>query len=457
MLVPMPGLVLRSGVYIYRRAVPPRLRSIIGKREWKFSLATADLAVAQRRLSTIAADVEREIKEAEAGRRNPAVLAYRAVQDWKQESAQRPADPDAEEALDLHLSTLLEDDDGLGGKKLDKGQRTVIEALLRRHDDDGADNPPLTILFERYYAERKLPPKTKSEWELVSRRFLESIGGDLPARAVTQAHVRNFKTALLATTSKRTGNTMAPATVQKWLNALRSVLSWGKREGYLTANPAEGITVSAKVDREEGRQPYSAEDLQKLFSRDACDARKGRPADTWLPFLAMYTGARLEELGQLRVSDVRVEEDVPFLAIEPGDGKRVKTRSSRRRIPIHPELVRLGLLTFVMSQREAGVERLFPELRATSYGSVTAAWSKFWGKHARELGATDHRKTFHSFRHGFKDACRRAGLSEEVHDALTGHANGSVGRGYGLGVPLGVLGEAVAKVSYPGFQGRFPR
>ena len=66
---------------------------------------TADLAVAQRRLSTITADVEREIKEAEAGRRNPAVLTYRAVQDWKQESAQRPADPDAEEALDLHLTT----------------------------------------------------------------------------------------------------------------------------------------------------------------------------------------------------------------------------------------------------------------------------------------------------------------------------------------------------------------
>jgi hypothetical protein len=193
MLVQMPGLVLRGGVYIYRRAVPPHLRSIIGKREWKFSLGTGDLAVAQRRLPQITADVEREIKEAEAGRRNPVVLAYRAVQDWKQESVQRPADPDAEEALDLHLTTLLEDDERRE-KKLDAGQRAVVEALLRRHDDGGADNPPLTILFERYYAERKLPPKTKSEWELVCRRFLESIGGDLPARAVTQSHVRNFKT-----------------------------------------------------------------------------------------------------------------------------------------------------------------------------------------------------------------------------------------------------------------------
>jgi hypothetical protein len=37
-----------------------------------------------------------------------------------------------------------------------------------------------------------------------------------------------------------------------------------------------------------------------------------------------------------------------------------------------------------------------------------------------------------------------------VHDALTGHTSASVGRKYGNGVPLEVLAEAVAKVSYKG-------
>ena len=57
---------------------------------------------------------------------------------------------------------------------------------------------------------------------------------------------------------------------------------------------------------------------------------------------------------------------------------------------------------------------------------------------------------WNSLRHGFKDACRRAGLSEEVHDALTGHKNGSVGRTYGLGVALKVLVESIANVGYTG-------
>ncbi len=49
---------------------------------------------------------------------------------------------------------------------------------------------------------------------------------------------------------------------------------------------------------------------------------------------------------------------------------------------------------------------------------------------------------------------RRAGISEEVHDALTGHSNGSVGRSYWLGVPLRVLAESMAKVGYAGLNVR---
>jgi len=57
-------------------------------------------------------------------------------------------------------------------------------------------------------------------------------------------------------------------------------------------------------------------------------------------------------------------------------------------------------------------------------------------------------KTFHSFRHGWKDAAR-AVMPEEHHDAITGHANGSVGRSYGRGVPLKVLAESMARISFP--------
>jgi hypothetical protein len=40
-----------------------------------------------------------------------------------------------------------------------------------------------------------------------------------------------------------------------------------------------------------------------------------------------------------------------------------------------------------------------------------------------------------------------AGLKEEIHDAITGHANGSVGRTYG-GIPIAQLKVAVDKVDF---------
>ena len=63
---------------------------------------------------------------------------------------------------------------------------------------------------------------------------------------------------------------------------------------------------------------------------------------------------------------------------------------------------------------------------------------------------------FHSFRHGFKDALRAAGVGEDINDALTGHAGGSpVGRSYGAKdiarrFGLSALADAVSKVGYPG-------
>ena len=65
-------------------------------------------------------------------------------------------------------------------------------------------------------------------------------------------------------------------------------------------------------------------------------------------------------------------------------------------------------------------------------------------------------RPLHSFRHGFKDALRAAGVNEDVNDAPTRHSGGnSVARGYGwkdmvrrFGFPT--LSAAVEKVCYPG-------
>lgn len=71
----------------------------------------------------------------------------------------------------------------------------------------------------------------------------------------------------------------------------------------------------------------------------------------WIPMLALHGGARLMEAIKLAREDVGCESGIWFIDINEDDenetGKRAKNQSSIRRIPLHPELVRLGFVDFV--------------------------------------------------------------------------------------------------------------
>jgi len=77
-------------------------------------------------------------------------------------------------------------------------------------------------------------------------------------------------------------------------------------------------------------------------------------------------------------------------------------RGSRRVIPVHPELVRLGFVDFVeQARRERGrVARLFPLLNPGPRGGFGEGWSKWFGRYIRSLGITNKHRVFHSFRQG---------------------------------------------------------
>jgi integrase len=113
----------------------------------------------------------------------------------------------------------------------------------------------------------------------------------------------------------------------------------------------------------------------------------------------------------------------------------------------------MGFLDYVEERRASGDKLLFPDLRPDSLGNPTGNFAKWFGRHLRKLGISDkskdERKDFHAFRHSFKQACRDARIEEEVHDAITGHAPGNVGRRYGE-VRLELKANGIAKVTYPG-------
>jgi len=208
---------------------------------------------------------------------------------------------------------------------------------------------------------------------------------------------------------------------------------------------------------EKPRDAFTVSQLQALFDSPVFTANE-RPeggkgaAAFWAPLLALYTGARLDELLSLRVDNVTNWEDIHVVHFKhrPALGQTLKTKAkNNRRVPLHPELIRLGFLDYVDSLGADGW--LFPEIdRSPKARSHSSAWGAWFGRYLHKVGIKTDKLTFHSFRHTFKNFARASNIPEDQHDAMTGHASAEVARRYGSaeGYPVGALAESMARLVF---------
>lgn len=301
------------------------------------------------------------------------------------------------------------------------------------------------------------PLGTTSAFETAARQFGEFVR-DLSMRQVTRKHVLAFR-------DKLREDGMKPKTIETKMALLCAMFQVALDAEIVDSNPASRIKVPQPKIKPVVRLPYGTEDLLKIFTDPIYNGdipkAAGGAAGVWLPALGLYTGARLEELAQLLASDVLEDPthgwylNIIDLVEDEGSGedtKGVKTPGSRRWIPVHPDLIKAGFLRYVRRVKEEGEHRLFPVLRKDRRGNYSGNWSKWWGRYSRKrMGITSRLRVFHSLRHTFKQACREAGIAEEVHDALTGHRGGGVGRSYGeRQFPLGQLVKAMKRIRFTG-------
>jgi integrase len=255
-------------------------------------------------------------------------------------------------------------------------------------------------------------------------------------------------------------------TVNKLLTLLGAIISQAERDGYLDkingfVNPfGKGIRFVIH-EREPVRTLFDKADLKAIFNSPVFTQNSrplggGREAAFWFPLIGLLSGMRLDEIAQLRIRDLRQEEDRGrwFFDVDRSGERSTKTLSSIRHVPVHRELERIGLLRYRRKLIKRGAvpdDSLWPDVKTQGERPRSAAWSKWFGRYLRDkCDISNTSKVFHSFRHTFKRMTRDAGLLEEQHDALTGHSSsGSVGRGYGKGFSLGPLVEAIDKVAVP--------
>jgi integrase len=258
---------------------------------------------------------------------------------------------------------------------------------------------------------------------------------------------------LIEANAEKNHKRLAPNTVASYVQNLSALLRWGKLHGYGVTVNTEGLKPKGGAEVE--RRGMTAAELDLIFKALSAH-RHETPHKFWVPALAVYTGARAEELCQLRTEDVVEIDGVKCLNLTRFDArgravkeKRFKNRNSERIVPIHDELLASGFMEFVESA--AHDQRLFPALMPSSKGNYSHNLSKWFGRFMDSVGLSDPALVFHSFRHGFRDACRMADLAEETAHALGGWATVNQGQRYGNRGAVPLLYRALKRVTYAPF------
>ncbi len=302
--------------------------------------------------------------------------------------------------------------------------------------------------YECWQSESAVARGTTHERYLNTIKTLAEFLDCKPIDQISRKDIHDFAIHLIDT-----GN--SPVTSKQKVGILKTIFNSSINKELLDKNPTDHFKLPYKRPYKP-RVGFNPEDLGRIFTspiytQGYLPLGGGKIACFWLPLLALYTGARLEELAQLQVTDIKVAKGLGhYLSItDLGNTQaQLKNVHSRRNIPLHPVLVACGFLDHVRS-REHGF--LFPDLKLNPRGKRSGYFSNWFSTYLRKkIGIKDTRKVFHSFRHTFKDLCRKHGIEEAVHDALTGHKSPAASRDYGNDeFPMEPLFAAMEKFEVP--------
>jgi len=331
--------------------------------------------------------------------------------------------------------------------------------------------------------------KLLDEYRVLTDEFIEIIG-NIPVSLLSKEDIRNYIKTLIKLPINRRKNPkyrdlsidevmklkdvkpQSRINVNKFLTRLTTFMRFGVSQGYIKENYIDGMKIPiSKKDERKKREPFSPEDLVKILNPKTylgwtIDYKKissnqyttftttknvklGTPY-YWSFLVGIFTGNRTNETSQLRIDDIVKEGNVWMIIIDETEGKRVKTTSSIRKVPVHPTLISLGFLDYVKILKSNGVDRVFPELTKERDGYSSKISRHYNEKFLPSVGVWKKNvKVLYSTRHTFINRCYNKGVDRDIIKQIVGHEPDFTMDTYG-GNPFTPqqLYQGISKVSY---------
>ena len=296
---------------------------------------------------------------------------------------------------------------------LSKGKATAIVAQRERVAGNWVDTPAIPIatktkggkedatrvlmlsgVIEHFLSKQREDAPMFKKYKGATTLLLEVLG-NRPVSSLKQQEIDDFFSLICRlpprwTDKKRQlGKTARELAAMDWdksinrktfedsyMAALRPFFIYARRvfgdQGFPSNLTTEGIKYQGAREGGENKQrAFRPDELKRLFEGVEYVAFARDPAQEhayWLPLLGLFTGARVNELCQLNPQcDIREEHGIWLLDITDesdtaeGVRKSVKNNASRRKVPIHSILLKLGFLRYVQKMKAQGEALLFPQ------------------------------------------------------------------------------------------------
>jgi integrase len=376
------------------------------------------------------------------------------------------------------------------------GDEAIADALSEALPDFG--KPPATVtrrrkpnfrlrpkmrlqeLFDEWKAANQPSKQTALEYESSVHDFIDLIG-DIPVADITADDIYDYrdeaaklpasmpradrKLSFTTRVQKHEGavEKISPATLKKRVGGIQALLTFASKQRWVGRNEGAGIDIQGYKKASSRRRPFEDHELKQLFEShlflrpDTWADRETKVSSStlyWLFLIGLTSGARLEEVGQSNLADVKKAGSVLYIDIDDltaanaDAAKSLKTDESRRLVPLHKLVVDLGFAGYLEALRAAGHTRLFPDLEANGLGKRTKEASRQVNRYIDGVGLTDPRLVFHSLRHSFKDLARDTKLQDSLIDQICGHAPTSTGGRYGVGARLTTVHEELNRIAF---------
>nr|WP_197064249.1 hypothetical protein [Methylobacterium sp. ZNC0032] len=235
------------------------------------------------------------------------------------------------------------------------------------------------------------------------------------------------------------------------LTAIKTLFKIAYEDEVIPSDPAHRVKLRiAKNDTGRSMRGFFTEERNKILAATLEPPSKrltwyNAAARRWVPWLCAYTGARVNEITQVRACDIQNRDGYWCIRITPEAGTQKSLNV--RWVPLHAHLIEQGFLEF--AQAKTGDTPLFTPVDDGTRKGKTMRMSERVGAHlakwVRELGIHDQDVApNHGWRHWWKTESRAYPIKVPVADAIQGHAPATQSDEYG-GFPPRIMGPAIKR------------